>query len=189
MVDINNEDKCPCYSGKAYEDCCKAYINSSLDDYRNAFEKFEFIKAYRVAIARLTNYLIKVKAHTIPLLKKKNPMGKILLNIDIKAIEELMDNIFRVISRRKIDDNLEDRFLTLGDMIPGEEKWKNLFQFYAILYCDILEKEVRFQIVKEIDIDENTDKKLLEIIFDNMDYNSGIGKKLQSSYKEVRFNV
>lgn len=143
MVDINNEDKCPCCSGKAYEDCCKAYINSSFDEYRNALEQFEFIKAYRIAIARLSNYLIKVKAHTIPLLKEKNPIGKMLLDIDIKAIEELMDNIFNVIIRRKIDDNLEDRFLTLSNMIPEEEKWKNLFQFYAILYCDIFEKEIR----------------------------------------------
>lgn len=175
---IDNEERCPCCSGKTYEECCKLYINSSFDEYRNALEQYEFIKAYRIAIARLANYLMNVKAHTIPLLKGKNPMGKILLDIDIKAIEGLMDEIFGAISQRRVDDNLEDRFLALSDMIPEVDEWKNLFQFYAILYCDFFEKEKRHQIINEIDINENTDKKLLEIVFANMDYNSGIGKKL-----------
>ena len=68
---IDNEERCPCCSGKTYEECCKLNINSSFDEYRNALEQYEFIKAYRIAIARLANYLMNVKAHTIPLLKGK----------------------------------------------------------------------------------------------------------------------
>ena len=99
---VSNNEKCQCCSGKQYIDCCKQYIDSSNDDFNKAMEHFEYIKAYNMSIAMLTKYLMYINAHTIPLLKDKNPLGKMLYEVDIKAVEELTDNIFRVLKRKKL---------------------------------------------------------------------------------------
>lgn len=175
---INDNDKCPCCSGKRYENCCKQYINSSDKDLDTAIEQFEYIKAYNIAIAMLTKYLMNINAHTIPLLKDKNPLGKMLYTIDIKAVEELTNNIFVVLREREIKDNLDERFWAISQMMQNEE-WKNLFQFYTVLYCDWFEKVQVHEYISQIEITDKTDVKLLKAVFSNLDYRYGIGKKTE----------
>lgn len=175
---IDDKEKCPCCSGKIFENCCKPYIDSSHEDFEGALEKYEYIRAYNIEIARLTNYLIKITAHTIPLLHNKNPFGAVMFEIDLKAVEELLENIFYVLRKKKIEDNLDERFWTISKLVQLEE-WENLFQLYALLYCNLLEKVNVDQYIDEITVSSNTDKKLLQTIFSNLGYKYGIGKKLQ----------
>lgn len=175
---IDDQEKCPCCSGKMFKNCCKPYIDSSHEDYKDALEKYEYIKAYNIEIARLTNYLIKIIAHTIPLLHDRNPLGKVVFEIDLKAVEELLENIFYVLKKRKIEDNLDQRFWAISKLVQCE-KWQNLFQLYTLLYCYLLEKTNIDQYIDDIVVSNNTDKKLLQVIFSNLGYKCGIGKKLE----------
>ncbi len=43
---ISDKEKCPCCSGKLFENCCKAYSGSSYKDFKIALDKYEYIKAY-----------------------------------------------------------------------------------------------------------------------------------------------
>lgn len=175
---ISDNEKCQCCSGKLYKDCCKQYIDCSYDDFNNAMEHFEYIKAYNMSIAMLTKYLMYINAHTIPLLKDKNPLGKMLYEVDIKAVEELTNNIFGVLKRKKIKDNLDERFWKISQMMQCVE-WKNLFQFYTIVYCDWFEKVQIHEYISQIEITDETDTKLLEIVFSNLGYKYGIGRKIE----------
>ena len=175
---VDDKEKCPCCSGKIFKNCCKPYIGSSHEDFEGALEKYEYIRAYNIEIARLTNYLINITAHTIPLLHDKNPFGTILFEIDLKAVEELLENIFYVLRKRKIEDNLDERLWTISKLVQCEE-WENLFQLYTLLYCNLLEKANVDQYIDEITVSSNTDKKLLQVIFSNLGYKCGIGKKLE----------
>lgn len=175
---ISDSEKCQCCSGKQYKDCCKQYIDSTYDDFNEAMDHFEYIKAYNMSIAMLTKYLMYINAHTIPLLNDKNPLGKMLYEVDIKAVEELTNNIFCVLKRRKIKDDLDERFWKISHMMKCED-WKNLFQFYTILYCDWFEKAQVHEYISQIEITDKTDAKLLKILFSNLDYRYGIGKKIE----------
>lgn len=175
---IKDEEKCPCCSGKLFKSCCKPYIGSSHEDYEAALKNYEYIKAYNIEIARLTDYLTKIYAHTIPLLHDENPLGVSLFDLDIKAVEELLKNIFYVLGIKKIEDNLEERFWAISKIIQNE-RWETLFQYYTILYCNIFEKQNKNQYIDEIEISSKTDKKLLQAIFSALDYQYGIGKKLE----------
>lgn len=175
---IKDEEKCPCCSGKLFKYCCKPYIGSSHEDYEAALENYEYINAYNIEIARLTDYLTKIYAHTIPLLNDENPIGVFLFELDIKAVEEFMENIFYVLGNKKIEDNLEKRFWAISKVIQNE-RWESLFQFYTILYCNLFEKQNKNQYINEIEISTKTDKRLLQVIFSALDYQHGIGKKLE----------
>lgn len=178
-MNISDSMMCPCCSGKLYVECCKQYIASTHDDFNKAMEKYEYIKAYSIAIANLADYLTKVKAHTVPLLSTKPVLGNRLLEIDIKAVEELTNKIFYVLSKRKISDNLEERFWTISNMVQDRE-WKELFQSYTLLYCDWFNKENQLhKYVVEIEVEEVTTIRLLQIIFSVLNYKYGIGKKLE----------
>ena len=124
---IKDEEKCPCCSGKLFKNCCKPYIGSSHEDYEAALENYEYINAYNIEIARLTDYLTKIYAHTIPLLNDENPIGVFLFELDIKAVEEFMENIFYVLSNKKIEDNLEN-----GTVLFSKFMNKNHFLKYNL---------------------------------------------------------
>ena len=60
-----------------------------------------------------------------------------------------------------------------------EEEWKNLFQFYTILYCDWIEKVRVHEYISQIEVTNKTNINLLKILFSSLDYRYGIGKKIE----------
>lgn len=175
---MKENEMCPCCSGKLYVNCCKDYIEYKREDLFKALDSFEYIKAYNIAIAKMTEYLSSVIAHTIPLLREKKPFGRSLLDLDMKALEEIIYDIFSVIRKRQIPDNLEERFWAISGMVPNAG-WKDLFQFFALLYCDLCQKENTYEYIEQIEISDKLDVKLLQVIFSCMGLEYGIAKKTE----------
>lgn len=65
-----------------------------IEDYKRERESKNYIKAYYIAIAMLTDYLVEIKKHTNRILKDNRPIGKFILHQDINALSELATAFF-----------------------------------------------------------------------------------------------
>lgn len=59
-----DDEKCLCGSGRIYGICCKPFSGMKIEDYKRELESKNHIKAYYIAIAMLTDYLVEVKKHS-----------------------------------------------------------------------------------------------------------------------------
>lgn len=64
-----DDEKCLCGSGRIYGICCKPFSGMKIEDYKRERESKNYIKAYYIAIAMLTDYLVEIKKHTNRILK------------------------------------------------------------------------------------------------------------------------
>lgn len=178
MIRVDDNEQCPCYSNKLYISCCKPYIEKTEEDYRNAIDNYKYIEAYRISLALFTGYLINVKSHTIRLLAEDEAFGNWILQIDIKALKEYLDRIIWLARLKNISDNLDDRFMELSNLIE-DNKWRNLFHFYALVYSNIFNKSKMHTILDKINLDSSCSKDLLQMAYSIISYEQGIGKIIQ----------
>lgn len=162
-----DDEKCLCGSGRMYGICCKPFSGMKIEDYKRELESKNYIKAYYIAIAMLTDYLVKVKKHTNRSLKDNPAIGKFILHQDINALSELADRIFCSIPEGNTD-NWGERFETINKLVDAEE-WKNECEYYQLLYYDLNNEDGRFTeqieaIAKNIKVDVHTDQRMLELL-------------------------
>lgn len=111
-----DDEKCLCGSGRIYGICCKPFSGMKIEDYKRELESKNHIKAYYIAIAMLTDYLVEVKKHTNRILKDNPAIGKFILHQDINALSELADRIFCSIPEGNTD-NWGERFETIKNWL------------------------------------------------------------------------
>lgn len=162
-----DDEKCLCGSGRIYGICCKPFSGMKIEDYKRERESKNYIKAYYIAIAMLTDYLVEIKKHTNRILKDNPAIGKFILHQDINALSELADRIFCSIPEGNTD-NWGERFETIKKLVDAEE-WKNECEYYQLLYYDLNNENGRFTeqieaIAKNIKVDVHTDQRMLELL-------------------------
>ncbi len=61
--------------GTRYGICCKPFSGMKIEDYKRERESKNYIKAYYIAIAMLTDYLVEIKKHTNRILRIIRQLG------------------------------------------------------------------------------------------------------------------
>lgn len=64
-----DDEKCLCGSGRLYSMCCKPFSGQGIENYKKEIDSKNYIKAYYVAVAMLSDYLEDVRKHTNRILK------------------------------------------------------------------------------------------------------------------------
>ena len=59
-----DDEKCLCGSGRLYSMCCKPFSGQGIENYKKEIDSKNYIKAYYVAVAMLSDYLEDVRKHT-----------------------------------------------------------------------------------------------------------------------------
>ena len=162
-----DDEKCLCGSGRMYSICCKPFSGFGLEGYKKEIHSKNYIKAYYIAVAMLSDYLENVKKHTNRALKENPVFGQYLLQMDVNALSELSDRIFQCIPDGN-NDNWGERFESIKDLVDAED-WKNECVYYQLLYYTLNNDKGRFSeqieaIARNIKVDMHTDQRTLELL-------------------------
>lgn len=96
---------CICGSGLKFKKCCLgAYSSKASELFRNAYNTGNYDDALIHARNWFTWYALSHKAHTIPLLESDRDAGENMLQIDIEALAELLENLHLCYYRLKRND-------------------------------------------------------------------------------------
>lgn len=99
-----DDEKCLCGSGRLYSMCCKPFSGQGIENYKKEIDSKNYIKAYYIAVAMLSDYLEDVRKHTNRILKDNPVIGRFVLHKDVNALSELADRIFRCIPKGNTDN-------------------------------------------------------------------------------------
>lgn len=98
-------DPCVCGSGLKFKKCCLgAYSSKASELFRNAYNTGDYDEALIHARNWFTWYALSHKAHTIPLLESDRNAGENMLQVDIEALAELLENLHLCYHRLKRND-------------------------------------------------------------------------------------
>lgn len=96
---------CVCGSGLKFKKCCLgAYSLKASELFRNAYNTGDYDEALIHARNWFTWYALSHKAHTIPLLESDRDAGENMLQVDIEALTELLENLHLCYYRLKRND-------------------------------------------------------------------------------------
>jgi len=96
---------CVCGSGLKFKKCCLgAYSSKASELFRNAYNTGDYDEALIHARNWFTWYALCHKAHTIPLLESDRDAGENMLQVDIEALAELLENLHLCYYRLKRND-------------------------------------------------------------------------------------
>ena len=71
-----DDEKCLCGSGRLYSMCCKPFSGQGIENYKKEIDSKNYIKAYYIAVAMLSDYLEDVRKHTNRILKDNPVIGR-----------------------------------------------------------------------------------------------------------------
>ena len=162
-----DDEKCLCGSGRLYSMCCKPFSGQGIENYKKEIDSKNYIKAYYVAVAMLSDYLEDVRKHTNRILKDNPVIGRFVLHKDVNALSELADRIFHCIPKGNTD-NWGERFEFIKGLVDAED-WKNECEYYQLLYYELNNDKGKFSeqieaIVKNTKVDVHTDQRMLELL-------------------------
>ena len=115
-----DDEKCLCGSGRLYAMCCKPFSGQGIEDYKKEIDSKNYIKAYYIAVAMLSDYLEDVRKHTNRILKDNPVIGRFVLHKDVNALSELADRIFYCIPKGNTD-NWGERFESIKELVDAED--------------------------------------------------------------------
>lgn len=119
-----DDEKCLCGSGRLYSMCCKPFSGQGIENYKKEIDSKNYIKAYYVAVAMLSDYLEDVRKHTNRILKDNPVIGRFVLHKDVNALSELADRIFHCIPDSTFSDPSYQKIQNLlSDCTPQEMEW------------------------------------------------------------------
>ena len=96
---------CICGSGLKFKKCCLgAYSSKASELFRKSYNTGDYDEALIHARNWFTWYVLSHKAHTIPLLEFDRDAGEDMLQIDIEALAELLENLHLCYFRLKRND-------------------------------------------------------------------------------------
>ena len=113
-----DDEKCLCGSGRLYSMCCKPFSGQGIENYKKEIDSKNYIKAYYIAVAMLSDYLEDVRKHTNRILKDNPVIGRFMLHNDVNALSELADRIFRSIPKGNTD-NWGERFESIKELVSA----------------------------------------------------------------------
>jgi len=116
--------RCPCGSGKRYKDCCWPYLRGRVNtpvSNRTPKPKDEVEKLVR-ARATLTQYLMWFWAHTEPMIHDHPEAAKTLVEVDIDALDDILDQL-RILLLERGDVAAFERALYEVEHLMDNQRW------------------------------------------------------------------
>lgn len=143
--------------------------NESLAITNKAISNEEYDEAYIFCNAALTKYLINIKRHTELLLKSNPKTGNLLLEIDLKALEEIFNKIGYIIHNVNILVNINDKFERIEKLFDNKRLFE-LIRFYRIVFMKIFNNhsEMVKELLEDFDFSEIEKVELLELYFEEI---------------------
>lgn len=125
---------CICGSAKKFKKCCQNTLPvSSLAKLAIEIENENFELAYIFCRAELARYMIQVKRHTEVLLSVESSVGHQLLEIDIKALSELLGKLMFIINKGQIEHSFMGDLIRLGELLYSQ-RWHTRLIYYKVAW-------------------------------------------------------
>ena len=80
-----DDEKCLCGSGRLYSMCCKPFSGQGIENYKKEIDSKNYIKAYYIAVAMLSDYLED----------GMTPLRKLMYGYHRTGMDELSVNVTR----------------------------------------------------------------------------------------------
>lgn len=126
--------ECFCGSGKEFKFCCQDLLTiSSLKNLSTEIEKGDYKQAFLFCKAEIVRYMINVKRHTEGLLVRNPLYGNKLLDIDIKALSELLEKMIIIISKANLQIPFIDMLNRLEELLDNG-KWHTRILYYKVMW-------------------------------------------------------
>ena len=162
------DDQCLCGSGRKFKNCCKGHYSSDALEHAIAhFEQGEFSDALRACRLHLTWYILSHRAHTIPLLEAGDRSGTAFLEIDLRAMSEIVGALMRCYSHAEIGAEFPLALDRLRNAIESP-RWIEKVCYFRSLWYYLDQSDpgsARREIVR-IDIQSCRDPEILELYLD-----------------------
>jgi hypothetical protein len=159
------KDLCICGSGLKFKRCCFGkYSSESINKYREYFNEGNYKKALEYARRHFTWYALAHKAHTLNLIKADKQRGLHLLNIDINALAELLENIglcYHHLGIGKSYGDVIDNAENLIDDVRWKEKILYLKGIWYLVEFD--DEQSSYSCIESIDIEKCYDPEILTL--------------------------
>ncbi len=159
---------CVCGSGVKFKSCCSGnYTSKSLDQFRKEYNSGNYKTALMHARHHFTWYALSHKAHTIQLLKINKDAGENLLNIDIEALAELLENIYLCYSKLDKSEEFLDVIENARNII-SDKRWDAKIAYARGLWYLVNKHDTKaaFLELELIDIQTCNDPSVLSLYID-----------------------
>jgi hypothetical protein len=135
-----------------------------MNKYREHFNEGNYKKALEYARRHFTWYALAHKAHTLNLIKADKQRGLHLLEVDINALAELLENIGLCYHHLGIGKSFSEVIDNAVDLID-DLRWKEKISYskgiwYLVEYDD---EQSSYRCIESIDIDKCTDPEILTL--------------------------
>lgn len=179
---IGRNSECLCGSGLKYKNCCLELMHhEDISETIKEIKNKNYELAYKFCQVDLTRYMIYVLSHTEPLLSIHHPMGKKLLDIDIKALSEILDRLMRIIRYGDIEIDFEQRLGNLKNIFYNKDWHFRLNYYKAAWNYFIKDDEVtaRNFLLQHVKYDDINDLDFLQMYFDLCSDELTFSKKIE----------
>ena len=114
-------DRCFCGGPQRFADCCRALVQSKLDDteeqINSAMNGKCFARAEALAKASLAQYVIWIRQHTVMTRHVASDLHSFLLGIDLPALEAHVRRLGRVLEANGHGDSFVPRVRSLSNLV------------------------------------------------------------------------
>ncbi|WP_433775555.1 tetratricopeptide repeat protein [Bacillus wiedmannii] len=179
---LERNAQCLCGSGKKYKNCCEnilSNITKKIDVQKEINEK-NFDKALKISLADLTRYMIHVKRDTEPMLLNNPILGEDMLNLDMMALQELLDKTLFVIKT----GNLDIDFIAMLNNLRGTFNnlyWHQLLTYYKAVWYYLYQNNLKEAavILSEVSYKEIHNVGFLQLYLDVKNKDLSFSEKME----------
>ncbi|PWN74463.1 hypothetical protein CV717_07280 [Bacillus cereus] len=179
---LEKNAQCLCGSGKKYRNCCWDILSNITKDmnFQKEIHNKNFDKALKLSLADLTRYMIYVKRDTEPLLLNSPILGNHMLDIDIKALDEIINKNLFVIKTGNLDVNFISMLHNLSKVFYNQ-KWHQLLTYYKTVWYYLYQKDINKAVVilSRISYKEIYNVQFLQLYLDVMNKKLSFSDKIE----------
>lgn len=157
---------CPCGSGASFADCCKAYVPEGKQLLKEVGQA-DISEMEKVFRGSLTQYIGYVVSYTIPALREFPEKVAQLVNVDIKALSEISENIALYLDKQGRTKEAVRLFSHIRETVklPGLDK--RMLYMEAIWYDAMLKDRAKARdALCRIDIEREDDIEIIQFYLD-----------------------
>lgn len=157
---------------------------------RENVAKENYFEAFKYCRAQITQYMIYVKSHTEPFMYSRNPVIEKLIEIDIKALSEILNRMIGIIFKGSLKINFEN-ILKKSKNLFFNAKWHKKVDYHYIAWRYIVlgSRESAKEYLKEnVVIKDIQELDFLEMAYDLYSSELTFTERYNILYKLIAMN-
>ena len=154
---------CPCGSGLKFENCCKPhYSRGPYLEARSKLAAGNYLEGLKCCRAQLTWYILCHRTHTVPWLKTGDPKARVILDVDIKALESGLELLYFAYRVNEIVRDFGDALDCYEHLIP-HQSWTDVINYFRAWWLehdqsDLSEAKAK---ISQIDIEHCQNSRII----------------------------